>query len=243
MLDIPRQAQTRREFLRGHLVVPGALWFVLVAVLAYWPADRLIADALFAWEGGTWRWRDAWFTATVIHDGGRTLVGWAAALLLVASLAVHLHPLGRPWRSEVRYLLCASIGAGVLINVLKQVTQVDCPWDLQDYGGIKPDVGLLGRRDPAFEPGACFPAGHASAGYAWFPLYFVSHRQDIPWRGWVLAGVMGVGLVFGIGQQLRGAHFLSHDIWTAGLCWLWSAAVFVLWFPDHPAPVNPLGSE
>jgi membrane-associated PAP2 superfamily phosphatase len=25
--------------------------------------------------------------------------------------------------------------------------------------------------------------------------------------------------VFGIDQQLRGAHFLSHDLFTAMICW------------------------
>jgi membrane-associated PAP2 superfamily phosphatase len=35
----------------------------------------------------------------------------------------------------------------------------------------------------------------------------------------------GTGMVFGLSQQLRGAHFLSHDLWTAALCWLVAVAV------------------
>ena len=27
------------------------------------------------------------------------------------------------------------------------------------------------------------------------------------------------GLVLGLGQQWRGAHFTSHTLWTAWLCW------------------------
>jgi len=26
--------------------------------------------------------------------------------------------------------------------------------------------------------------------------------------------------VFGVSQQLRGAHFASHDVWTLTICWI-----------------------
>jgi membrane-associated PAP2 superfamily phosphatase len=34
--------------------------------------------------------------------------------------------------------------------------------------------------------------------------------------------------VFGIGQQLRGAHFLSHDVATALICWLLSLGLYLV---------------
>ena len=30
---------------------------------------------------------------------------------------------------------------------------------------------------------------------------------------------MLAGLVFGLAQQIRGAHYMSHTLWTAWLCW------------------------
>jgi membrane-associated PAP2 superfamily phosphatase len=30
---------------------------------------------------------------------------------------------------------------------------------------------------------------------------------------------MVIGFVLGISQQIRGAHFMSHTLWTAWLCW------------------------
>ena len=35
-----------------------------------------------------------------------------------------------------------------------------------------------------------------------------------------MASALVIGLVFGIAQQLRGAHFLSHDLWALMVCWL-----------------------
>jgi membrane-associated PAP2 superfamily phosphatase len=33
---------------------------------------------------------------------------------------------------------------------------------------------------------------------------------------------------FGIAQQLRGAHFLSHDLWSFGVCWIVAQVVDLL---------------
>ena len=40
-----------------------------------------------------------------------------------------------------------------------------------------------------------------------------------------LAIGLAAGLVFGISQQFRGAHFLSHDIWSLALCWYLSLGI------------------
>ena len=34
-----------------------------------------------------------------------------------------------------------------------------------------------------------------------------------------LAGALASGLVLGLGQQVRGAHFMSHTLWAGWLCW------------------------
>ena len=39
---------------------------------------------------------------------------------------------------------------------------------------------------------------------------------------------LGTGLVFGVSQQLRGAHFLSHDVATALICWLLSLSLYLI---------------
>ena len=41
-------------------------------------------------------------------------------------------------------------------------------------------------------------------------------------RRW-FAGAMLAGLVLGLSQQVRGAHYMSHTLWTAWLCWITAA--------------------
>jgi len=65
----------------------------------------------------------------------------------------------------------------------------------------------------------CFPAAHASAGYAWVCAYFAARSLGVSWAKWLLVGALALGFLFGFGQQLRGAHFISHDLWTLAICW------------------------
>ena len=68
--------------------------------------------------------------------------------------------------------------------------------------------------------------GDASAGFAFINGYFAL-RHDLPRaaRLW-LATALVAGFALGLAQQMRGAHFMSHTLWTAWLCWTTS------WFYD-----------
>jgi membrane-associated PAP2 superfamily phosphatase len=96
---------------------------------------------------------------------------------------------------------------------------------LQEFGGAASYVShwAWGVRDGG--TGGCFPAGHASAGFAFVGGFF-AFRQALPKtaRRW-LAGAMAAGLVFGLAQQVRGAHCMSHTFWTAWLCWTVAAGI------------------
>ena len=74
--------------------------------------------------------------------------------------------------------------------------------------------------------GHCFPAGHASTGFAylgaWFWLRRAAPRAATAW----LIGALLVGLGLGLVQQVRGAHYMSHTLWTAWLCWVVSGTVW-----------------
>lgn len=72
-----------------------------------------------------------------------------------------------------------------------------------------------------------FPAGHASAGCAWVSLYFFALLLSPSWRWWGLALGLVAGGVFGVTQQLRGAHFLSHVLWALATCRVLALAVYL----------------
>lgn len=239
-----------RRFCLTHGWLPLLAFAGLVAALMLADGDRWLADRLYAWEGHRWAWRDATLTARVIHVYGRELsaAGWLA--VLVAWWRSRSQPTRTPWRQALLYLLIAVPLASLLVAWVKSWSNMDCPWDLLRYGGDRPYVGLLAMRPVGLSRGACFPAGHASAGYAWLALYFALRMARPAWRGWGLTVGLGVGALFGISQQLRGAHFLSHDVWTAAICWFSALGLYrvlgdggVAETSAAPAPGAPEGAS
>lgn len=211
----------------------GLAWLWMAFILLVFAMDRLgvdlaIADRIYALNNGEWLWRDNVYTAVVIHEWGKTLsILMAVTTLAVLILSCRLGKWHR-WRMPMAYLFLAVGLSTLVVSLLKQLSSMDCPWSLLRYGGDFPYQSLWSYRltaQPIYVPAhsaRCFPAGHASAGYSWIALYFffLHARPDKPlWRRLGLGLGLALGMVFGVGQQLRGAHFLSHDLWTLMICW------------------------
>lgn len=204
--------------------IPILLYLVACGLLLRLHGDTWLADRLYAWEGGRWTLGHSFVTETLIHRGGRLLCIVAWLCVAGACLRAWSQAHGRALRKPLLGLLLAVALSSLLIAALKSISGVNCPWDLARYGGGLPAIGLLEPRPASLPHAACFPAGHAGAGYAWVALYGFLARVRPHWRHPGLAVGIGLGLVFGVAQQLLGAHFLSHDLTALLLCWLVACA-------------------
>lgn len=205
--------------------MPVALYLLAWSVLVPLGGDAWLADRVYAWEGGRWSLAHGFATETLLHRGGRWLCGVAWLCVAIAWLRSCLREDGRSLRGPLFGLLASVALSSLLIAALKSASGMDCPWDLVRYGGQRPFIGLFEPRPAGLPSAGCFPAGHAGAGYAWIALYGFLSRVRPEWRHAGLAIGLGLGLVFGVAQQLRGAHFLSHDLSALLLCWLVACAV------------------
>jgi membrane-associated PAP2 superfamily phosphatase len=220
---VPAPVWRHAGFRRAHLQWPLLVLSVLFFVATVLHGDVWLADRLYAYEGKTWALRHAWTTQHLIHLLGRD-VSTAAWLTVLAAWLVACSRRG--WahlRRPLLYLLVATALSTLLVSWMKTWSNVDCPWDLARYGGTRAYVGLFQWRPAGMGQGQCFPAGHASGGYAWLALYFflMAVKPKLRWLGLALG--LGAGLLFGISQQLRGAHFLSHDLAALAICWTCAA--------------------
>jgi membrane-associated PAP2 superfamily phosphatase len=127
-----------------------------------------------------------------------------------------LHRLSRSQRVQ---WAGTTLLALAVISVFKHFSHTSCPWDMAEFGGraIWVSHWAIGVADGG--PGRCFPAGHASAAFAFISGYFVLRGvSPAQARAWLI-GSLALGFVLGAAQQLRGAHFMSHTFWTGWLCW------------------------
>ncbi len=223
-----------------HLWLPLIAFVAASFVLMILHGDQWLADRLYALQGNAWALRSAHVTKDLVHEMGRQLSrdAWIAmALVTLVSLSM---PRLRQWRRPLLYLLVATMLSAGMVSLLKHVTHVDCPWDLLRYGGTREYYGLFMHRPAGSGHALCFPAGHASAGYSWIALYFFFLATRPALRWWGLGFALGLGLVFGIAQQLRGAHFLSHDVWALMICWLIALVMYRLILVRRPRSLAPI---
>jgi membrane-associated PAP2 superfamily phosphatase len=178
--------------------------------------------------------RDNWFLNAVVHSGAK-YTAWLFDLFLCAMVIWPRGPFRRlPLARRVQLAVTVMLASG-LVSLLKTASHTSCPWDLHEFGGVARHLthwaGWLG---PDGGGGHCFPAGHASSGFAFLGGYFAL-RRDAPRmaRRWLAAALLA-GLVVGIAQQLRGAHFMSHTLWTAWLCWMAAFLTDPLFAPGRP---------
>lgn len=195
----------------------------MLALIA-WDAtglDMLVAQ-LFGSSAG-FALRNNWLLTHVFHDWMKP-VSW----VLIAGLGLAIwYPFGvltRLTRSQRVQLVVTALLAALTISVLKFNSATSCPWDLSAFGGVARYASHWTALTDGGS-GGCFPAGHASNGFVFLGGYFV-FREIAPGiaRTW-LSAALAAGLVLGIAQQMRGAHFMSHTLWTAWFCWVIAFAV------------------
>ncbi len=196
-----------------------ALTLGLLAAVVLWDASGLDLP-LARWAGSAqgFAWRSAAALVLWLHEVPRALS--MALLALLAAGVVWPWGFLRRLALRDRVQLVLSILVAIAVSTLvKRISSTSCPWDLAEFGGVARYVShwRWGVMDGG--PGHCFPAGHASAAFGFVAGWFVLRRAAPGLAtGWLLAA-LAAGLVLGLAQQLRGAHYLSHTLWTAWICW------------------------
>lgn len=219
------------KFIKFHFAMPFLLFLIVFSGLEFAKLDLWVAKHFYNATLHQWPYKENWLIKTVLHSGGRYFVYTIAAgvlLCLLASLKSNstLHH----YRRHLVFLLVASISGPIIIALLKSHTHIYCPWHLTLFGGDKPYVRLFDYATSSLPIGHCFPAAHAGAGFTFISLYFFFFmvKQEYKWYGLYFGLVLGI--VYGVAQQMRGAHFLSHDVFSLAVCWFSSLILFIVFF-------------
>ncbi len=186
------------------------------------PLDVALARPFFDAAAGDFRWREHGFFTRVSHDGLRLLSGAVLLWLLVGLW----RPLGvlRRLPPAARLYLVANVALCLIaLPLLKRASWSHCPWDLTLFGGHADYLRLLQWPGAGAERGRCLPAGHALSAFAYVAGWFALRAHAPVAARWWLAAVLLFSAWAGLAQQARGAHFLSHTLWSLWLCFALAA--------------------
>lgn len=161
---------------------------------------------------------------------GRAIFYNGPKVLIIATAVAVLALVAGPERWRARWsvdrrglwvALAMLVSVPVLAAIGKNTTNIFCPAETRRYGGDTPYVKLCEPYPEGDRParrGVCFPAGHASGGFALLGL--LGLRRTRAWRNGAIALGLGAGWWMGGYQILKGAHYLSHTLTTMLLAWI-----------------------
>jgi membrane-associated PAP2 superfamily phosphatase len=124
-------------------------------------------------------------------------------------------------RRDLWVAVLTLVTVPALAGIGKNTTNTFCPSEIRRYGGDVPYIKLCEpypADDRPARKGHCFPAGHASGGFALLGLMWL--RRSRAWQLGGLALGLGAGWWMGGYQMLKGAHYLSHTLTTMLLAWI-----------------------
>lgn len=232
-----------------HLVCPLVLAALLVVLYPRTSLDTLLLQPFYDSTALVFPLQHDWFLENIMHLGLKylmvvisliSLALWALGLNVWAhNSTIQKHVWLRKYHRQFIWMFVGMLLSTTTISVLKHLSEHACPWDLRMYGGTHPYIPLFGKLPLGAVPGHCFPGGHASGGFALMAAYFAFRDTEPNWARLGLLAGMIFGFVMGWSQMMRGAHFMSHNLWTAWIIWMLLFAQYLLWSPKAAAQKLP----
>lgn len=214
------------HFLLRQAVLTGLALIFIVLLFEFSSLDMWIQGWLYHPAADAWVLeKHSEVLKLLFYDGPKGLLILMAIMTVPALVICARKEALRIYCPGLVTVLLTIVVTVVLVGWLKAVTNVPCPKDLQYFGGVYPYSTFMHHLPFAagLKPVRCFPAGHASGGFALLSLFFLFRQPRNRWIGF--GAGMALGWVLGIYKMLIGDHFLSHTLVTMSLAWLVSIAM------------------
>jgi membrane-associated PAP2 superfamily phosphatase len=213
-----RGIRSDRALWGAVLLLVGAMALFELTGLDLWLQDHFYNETTHRWLVD----ENEPVGRAIFYNGPKVLISAAVlAALIYAAGPARWREKGKLSRRGLWLAVLVMATVPVLAGVGKKYTNTFCPSEIRRYGGEVAYVKLCEPYPVEDRPrsrGGCFPAGHASGGFAL--LGFLAVRPTRRWRSAVVALALGLGWWMGTYQMLKGAHYLSHTITTMLVAWI-----------------------
>lgn len=226
----------KQEFWFKHLSPALAFAIFMLTVYSKVQWDIPLTDLFFDLQQHVFPLKRHYFLSEWMHVRFKWLMVAIAVSCLLLAIASYRFTKLKTHRKSLSWVFVGMAVATTAVSILKHYSQHGCPWDLAMYGGDLPLFELFATPPAGVESGRCFPAGHPSGGFALMAFYFAfMHSKprlatNMLWLGLV------TGLLMGMAQVMRGAHFLSHVLWSGWVVWMILLILYWIWPPNKALP-------
>jgi len=212
------------KFFFGNSLLLGILFLILFFVF---PVGGVIDLHLIQpWMDSTGHFplKNNWFLVEINHKLFKYLVIIFYVVVLFTWMSSFKSEKLKAYQWQLGYLFWVSILSTAVISIIKAHSAHDCPWAMTEQTA----TGYIW--DFSATKGHCFPGGHASTGFSLLAGFF-GFRLTRPKLAYLFLFLgLVLGFITGWGQMMRGAHFLSHNLWTAWIIFTFNLIIYRLFY-------------
>ena len=208
--------------LNKQIFVTTIFLVVVIALFELTSLDILVQEKFFILNTNSWILnRDEAILKFIFYDGIKKLLIIFALVLLFSLIFFRKKELIKNYKEGLIIVILASIIVPLAIGSLKAVSNTPCPKNIEYFGGNYPNIKVFDSYPKEFIQNSkikCWPAGHASGGFALMALFFLFKKRKNQIIALIFA--LSIGWSMGTYKMLIGDHFLSHTIITMIIAWL-----------------------
>ena len=204
-------------------IAATAFLIAFTVLLFHWNSiDLWVQD--FFYNADLKQWlvdRDQALPKLILYDGIKRFFVISVLVLAVVVVAFRKNSVIKAYKQGLMIVILSCLLVPLVVGGLKAVTNTPCPKDITHFNGQLPYVGVLDSYPAGTRPAEeqrCYPAAHASGGFALLSVFFLFKTRKNKIIATSLA--MSTGWIIGFYKMLIGDHFLSHTIVSMLLAWL-----------------------
>ncbi len=209
-----------------HKPIDTLAWLSLalltIAISRYSNIDLTVSSWFYDVSTSSFPLKDTFLFSRIFHDGTRKV---STGLWLLCCFIT--------WRSRRTeaflgwlFVVVTALLAVTINGWFKHHSMHSCPWSLSDFGGNADYFRAFEALPEIPGPGRCLPSGHAAVGFMWIPLIYACALWRPQHLRKALLIIVPFSLFCGGIQVARGAHFVTHVMWTAVICGLSTSLSF-----------------
>jgi membrane-associated PAP2 superfamily phosphatase len=211
-----------QENLNKQILLTTILLIVVICLFQFTNLDIFIQSFFYDFESKNWLIdKNEPILKLFLYDGLKKAIIIFNVLILIALIFFRKKQIIQEYKKGLLIVLLSAIFIPSIIGTLKAITNTPCPCNIINFGGTYPDIKVFDKYPEDFiqkSKAKCWPAGHASGGFALMSLFFLFKKpkhQKI-----ALIGIIILAWSMGTYKMLLGDHFLSHTIITMLLAWI-----------------------
>ena len=159
-----------------QLIISIILLVFVIGFFQFTNSDISIQNYFYNFETKSWLInKDEPILKFFLYDGlkqGLIIIG---VFILVLLIFFRKKEFVKEYKKGLIILLLSSIFVPTIIGSLKAITNTPCPCNIEHFGGEYPDIKVFDKYPENFiqkSKAKCWPAGHASGGFALMALFF-----------------------------------------------------------------------